>query len=144
MARFSGKNLLNIKCEFWYSLQPSSETFLIIRRTERDMTKNVYRFSCKVTVILVSILMKTEFSRQIFEKYSSIRFQENPSSGSQVVPCRQTDGHTWRRQQSLFAILRTRLKTLILIHTKGHTAQAVYINAAKGSLWSSQIEWRRN
>jgi hypothetical protein len=31
--------------------------------------------------------MKLEFSRQIFEKYSSIKFHENPSSGS-----RRTDG----------------------------------------------------
>jgi len=34
--------------------------------------------------------MKLESSWQIFEKYSNI-FYENPSSGSQVVPCRQTD-----------------------------------------------------
>jgi len=30
--------------------------------------------------------MKLEIFRQIFEKYSSIRFHENPSSGSRVVP----------------------------------------------------------
>jgi hypothetical protein len=35
--------------------------------------------------------MKLEFSRQIFEKYSSIKFHENPSIGSQVVPCGRTD-----------------------------------------------------
>jgi hypothetical protein len=28
------------------------------------------------------ILMKLEFSRQIFEKYSNMKFHENPSSGS--------------------------------------------------------------
>jgi len=38
--------------------------------------------------------MKLEFSRQSFEKYSSIRFHENPSSGSPVVPYRQTDRRT--------------------------------------------------
>jgi hypothetical protein len=37
------------------------------------------------------ILMILEFSRQIFEKVSSIKFHENPSSGSRVVPCGQTD-----------------------------------------------------
>jgi hypothetical protein len=37
--------------------------------------------------------MKSEFSWQIFEKYSNIKFRENPSSGSRVVPCGQTDGH---------------------------------------------------
>jgi len=37
--------------------------------------------------------MKLEYSRQIFEKYSNIKFSENPSSGSQVVPCERTDTH---------------------------------------------------
>jgi hypothetical protein len=36
--------------------------------------------------------MKLEFSRQFFEKSSDIKFNENPSTGSQVVPCRRTDG----------------------------------------------------
>ena len=38
--------------------------------------------------------MKLEFSGQIFEEYSNIKFHENPSIGSQVVPCGQTDGQT--------------------------------------------------
>jgi len=37
--------------------------------------------------------MKLEFFRQIFEKYSNIKFHENPSSESRVVPCGQTDRH---------------------------------------------------
>jgi len=44
------------------------------------------------------ILMTLEFSRQIFEKYLNIKFYENPSSGSQVVPRgrtnKQTEGQT--------------------------------------------------
>jgi len=35
------------------SLQHLSETFFILRRTERDMMKNVYWSSCKVIIILV-------------------------------------------------------------------------------------------
>jgi len=46
-------DVLNTKCVFWFYLQLLSETFLILRRTERDMIKNLYRSSCKVTVILV-------------------------------------------------------------------------------------------
>jgi hypothetical protein len=42
--------------------------------------------------------MKLEFSRQIFEKYSNVKFYENPSSGSQVVPCGRADGPTARRR----------------------------------------------
>jgi hypothetical protein len=36
--------------------------------------------------------MKLEFSLQIFEKFSNIKFHENPSIGSRVVPCGRTDG----------------------------------------------------
>jgi len=38
------------------------------------------------------ILIKLEFSRQIFKEYSNMKFQENPSSGSRVFPCGRTDG----------------------------------------------------
>jgi hypothetical protein len=37
------------------------------------------RYACQ-------ILMKLEFSRQIFEKSSTIKFKENPFSGGRVVP----------------------------------------------------------
>ena len=43
-----------------------------------------YPHSCK-------ILIKFEFSRQIFEKYSSIKFHENSSSESPVLPRGLTD-----------------------------------------------------
>ena len=38
--------------------------------------------------------MKLEFSRQIFEKSSDIKFHQNPSSGRRVVPCEQIDRRT--------------------------------------------------
>jgi len=44
-------------------------------------------FLSKVPVIIV----RHEFSRQVFEKYSNTKFHENPSSGSRVVPCGRTD-----------------------------------------------------
>jgi len=37
--------------------------------------------------------MKPEFSQQIFGKSSNIKFHENQSSGSRVVPHGQTDRH---------------------------------------------------
>jgi hypothetical protein len=39
------------------------------------------------------ILIKLEFSTQIFEKYSNIKLRENPSSGRWVGPCGQADRH---------------------------------------------------
>jgi len=46
------KKLSNIKCVFVLPLQLLSETFPILRRSERDMTQNLYWSSCKVPVIL--------------------------------------------------------------------------------------------
>jgi hypothetical protein len=48
---FRGKKLLNISV-CWFCLQLLFETFLILRRTERDII-NVHGSSCKVLVILV-------------------------------------------------------------------------------------------
>jgi hypothetical protein len=47
------KKLLNTKWVFWFSLPLLSESFLILRRNERDMIKNVYRSACEVPVTLV-------------------------------------------------------------------------------------------
>jgi hypothetical protein len=75
--------------------------------------------------VFLSDIKKIEFSQQIFEKYTNIKFNETPSSGSRGVPCgrlerrtdRQTEGQTDRRKdrndeaKALFEILRTRLKS---------------------------------
>jgi len=41
------------------------------------------RYSCQISV-------KLEFSEQVFEKYSNVKFHENPSGVSRVL-CAQTD-----------------------------------------------------
>jgi hypothetical protein len=43
---------------------------------------------------LLSILMTLEFSGQIFENNSNIKFNENPSNVSRAVPCGRTDKTT--------------------------------------------------
>jgi hypothetical protein len=53
--------------------------------------RNVFMYS---TRYFCRSLMKLEFSGQIFEKVSNIKFHQSPCSGSRVVPCGQTDGRT--------------------------------------------------
>jgi hypothetical protein len=61
--------------------------------------------------LLLSDFNDTLISRQILEKYSNIKFNENPSSGSRVVSCGRTDRHDMKKLIVAFTILRTRLKT---------------------------------
>jgi hypothetical protein len=87
------KKLLNVKCVFLFSLQLTSEIFFILKRTEIDDKKyvlvrmQIFRYSCP-------FLMNLEVYRQIFEKYANMKFHDNPSSGSRVVPCGRTDRQT--------------------------------------------------
>jgi hypothetical protein len=37
--------------------------------------------------------IQKQFSLHIFEKFSDVKFNENPSSGSRVVPCRYRNKH---------------------------------------------------
>ena len=93
---FFEKKLLNIKRAFLFSLQLLSETFLILS-SERHMIKNVMLVFMESTRYSSQILMKLEFSRQIFETYTNIKLYENPSSRSRVVLCGREDGRAgWR------------------------------------------------
>jgi hypothetical protein len=62
--------------------------------------------------------MKLEFSWHIFKKYSNIKFKENLSGWSRIVPFRRMDGQTdMTKLTVLFAMLCTHLtKILRLFH----------------------------
>ena len=85
-ATIFGKKVNKHKCVFCFSVRRLSETFFILRRNAGDVIKNV-NWSCQV-------LMKFDFSRQIFEKHSHIKFPENSSNRSRVVACDWTGGRT--------------------------------------------------
>jgi hypothetical protein len=88
------KKLLNIKCVLWLSLQILSDTFTILRRTEWDIIKIYngfhvkYRYTCE-------ILTKLNFLYIYSRHNKNIKFHENLSSGSQLIPCRRTDLTDW-------------------------------------------------
>jgi len=62
---------MNIECVFF--LHIFSKTFLVLRRTERDIVINM-KSSCEIAAILVRFWWKLEFSQQVFEKHSNIKF----------------------------------------------------------------------
>ena len=49
--------------------------------------------------------MNLEFSEKIFEKVTNIKFHQNPSCGSQVVPCGRTDRQTESRTNTIKLIV---------------------------------------
>ena len=64
-------------------------------------TKNCARYDKKCILVFIwsvryscPIVMKREFSTQLFEKYSYIKFHANTSGGRRSVPCGQMDGRT--------------------------------------------------
>jgi hypothetical protein len=76
---------------FWFSVQLLSETFLILKRIERDIMKKCILSFVQSTHYSCPISIKRVFSWQNFEIYSTVKFHENPSSGSLVVACGWTD-----------------------------------------------------
>jgi len=46
--------------------------------------------------MLCHIVIRPYISQQIFEKFSNIKFHENPSIGTRIVPCGQTVQGTHR------------------------------------------------
>jgi hypothetical protein len=117
--RGGGGNVVNIKRVFQFSLQLSSENFLILKINQRDII-NIHRSSCKVPLFL-SDFNKTQFFLTDFRKipkykisWKSIQWQPHSSM--------QTDA------KSIFAILRTRLK--ISKTSTVHLKIQVFSNAA--------------
>jgi hypothetical protein len=106
-----GKTFMNMCFEFLYTL---SETFLILWRIQRYII--MYIGLHVSTRYSTHILIKRDFSRHIFEKYSNIKRHENPSCGAELFHAGgrtdwQTYKQTWRSKLSLFATLRTSLIT---------------------------------
>jgi len=88
---FGGKKIWTWKVWVFIFSTNLSAIFLILGRIQTDIVIYTHRSSCKEPLFSCQILMKLEFSIQIFEKHSNIKLHENLSSGSRV-PCGRTDG----------------------------------------------------
>ena len=76
---------------FWYYLQILSGTFLILRRSERDIIVSVHLSSCKVPEILINFQRNLKFLDRISKNTPISNLMKSPSSGSRVVSCERTD-----------------------------------------------------
>jgi len=66
--------------------------------------------------------MKIEFSRQIFEKYSNVKYYKNPSSGSRVVKCGKTDRHNDGNSRFFFRNFAKELKNSTVVEAGSQSA----------------------
>ena len=67
------------------------------------------------TCYYCQILITLESSRQISEKRSNVKFNENPSSRRWVVACGRTDGQTDRHDEVICRLSQLRERALQLI-----------------------------
>ena len=75
---------------FWFSVKLSSETFLILRRIQRDIVINVETSSCNVPVIFVRFSRKLEFVDTFLKKSQMLNFIKIRLVGAQLF---YADGH---------------------------------------------------
>jgi FtsH-binding integral membrane protein len=61
------KRIPNKKCVFWFTLHLLSETFLILRRTERYLIKNVYRSAACTEIFSTFIHKRKDFLNKVTE-----------------------------------------------------------------------------
>jgi hypothetical protein len=88
-------SVLILSTTFRYNISHSRKNLATYRQKCLNVFMLSTRYSCR-------ILMKREFSRQIFEEHSNIKFHQNPFSGSRVVACGQTEGHEANSRFSKF------------------------------------------
>jgi hypothetical protein len=81
---------------FWFSLQILSAAFIMLRIIERDITKMYIRIHIKYLWFLLDF-DETWIFATYSRKIHNIKFYENPSIGSWVVPFWQTDRQIWWR-----------------------------------------------
>ena len=76
-----------------FSAQLLSQTFLILRRTVRDIITNVHSSASKVPVILDRFERNLNFLGRYLKNTQVPDLKKNPFGGSRDVPCGQTDGY---------------------------------------------------
>ena len=115
-AWFSEKST-ELKMCFWVFLQLLLvKIFLILKRIQRNVFINVKRFHVKYPLFVSDFNENLTFSTDFRKKSLIIKFNQNPSSGSRIITCGQTDGHD--EAYSRFSQLRKRASRQTKTHRK--------------------------
>ena len=85
------------------------------------------------------ISTKLEFARQIFENSSNIKFHENLSRGSRIVPCRRTDRQKDEHDVAYSVIPQFRPRTIHGMHFTLDTE----VNNEEGLLCKDLSVWTK-
>ena len=91
---FEKKKILGVKCRFWFSVQFLSETFLVLRRIQQNMIKNVYWSSRNLPLFRYTTWIFEIDCRKILEyqiSWKSVVWEPRCSMRAD----RQKDGHAW-------------------------------------------------
>jgi hypothetical protein len=77
--------------KMFFFISSATDTFLTLRRIQRDVIKNVHKSSCTV---VVRFKWNLTFFDRIFKNVEISNYTKYPSSGSRVILCGRTDGRT--------------------------------------------------
>ena len=87
---------MNIKCKFSFSLRLLFENFLILRKTERDVIKNLYWSSRKVHITFLRFQLNLNFLDRYSKNPQISDFMKICFEGSELF---HADGQTGRQTE---------------------------------------------
>ena len=112
LSHYSGKELLNVKYVFWFSVQIRSETLLILTRIQRHIIVNLKTFPCKVPFILVRFYPNLNFLCRFSRNPLMSNFMNISPVGTELLHAyRRTAGH--EEANGRFFKSQTRLKMAV-------------------------------
>jgi len=119
------KKLLKIKCVFWFSLQLLSETFLILRRNERGIIKNIYTgLHVNYPLLLSDFNNKTWIFSKVLRKTIKYQISWKSVIGSRFDPCGRKVGRKERQTD------RQTCKIIVGFHNSANAANEMDLKTA--------------